>query len=66
LDVALGVFRLRRRDPRPLTGQYEDAKFRLHVMNEHRKRGDEDTPLAAIDGLEVFDYFTTIFPVICG
>ena len=49
-----------------MAGQYEGAKFWLHIMNELRNRGVEDIPLAVVDGLEVFDYFTTIFPVICG
>jgi hypothetical protein len=35
-------------------------------MNELRNRGGEEIPLAAVDGLRVFDYCTTIFPVIWG
>jgi Transposase, Mutator family. len=58
--------RRRRGDPRPVAGQGEGAKFWLHIMNELWNRGVEDIPFPVVDGLKVFDYCTTIFPVICG
>jgi transposase-like protein len=49
-----------------VAGQDEGAKFWLHIMSELWNRGVEDIPFPGVDGLNVFDYCTTIFPVICG
>ena len=51
---------------RPAAGLYEGAEFWRHIMNELWNRAVEDIPFPVVDGLKVFDYCTTIFPVICG
>ena len=45
----------------------QEAKKRgLKVITELKNRGVEDIQFPVVDGLKVFDYCTTIFPVICG
>ena len=47
-----------------MAGQDEGAKFWLHIMNELWNGAVEDILFPVVDGLKVFDYCTTIFPVI--
>ncbi len=47
-----------------MAGQDEGAKFWLHIMNELWSGAVEDILFPVVDGLKVFDYCTTIFPVI--